>query len=449
MSEPGATTAERRRDPGDWSLLSEGVCAHFRTGSFAVGAELAKAVVTLVPADAVRVAIDVRRRGVTVRLPADGAGEGDGRLEAGTAARISAVARRLHAPSDSSALQSVEVAIDASDVPAVLPMWQAALGYEANGDSLVDPRGRNATFVFRPGHEPDGRRHRVHIDLATPYDLADARRAAALAAGGRVVTAARPWVIADAEGNETCAGGANPDLVPRAPGEREGWDGDLAEAADEPAEVGWREFHETAGVADWRMLDMGATAFFRAGSLAAGARLVREVSVLPGLGDRRPELDLRPDGVTVRLITLTPTFGGPASRQDVVLAREISTIARALGLVADPTGVQSLLVAIDALDIPAVKGFWGAALGYEPRPDTDQDLLDPLGHCPVVWFQQMDEPRGQRNRIRLEVTVPAQHAAARVLGAVAAGGHVVGDEGPDRTLIADVEGNELCLAAAR
>jgi 4a-hydroxytetrahydrobiopterin dehydratase len=47
----------------------------------------------------------------------------------------------------------------------------------------------------------------MHLDVAVPHDLAEQRVAAALAAGGRLVSgehAPKWWVLADAEGNEAC-----------------------------------------------------------------------------------------------------------------------------------------------------------------------------------------------------------------------------------------------------
>ena len=47
-------------------------------------------------------------------------------------------------------------------------------------------------------------RNRVHVDLFVPPDLVEARVAAAVAAGGRIVRDSGPqwWTIADPEGNE-------------------------------------------------------------------------------------------------------------------------------------------------------------------------------------------------------------------------------------------------------
>ena len=64
----------------------------------------------------------------------------------------------------------------------------------------------------------------------------------------------------------------------------------------------------------------------------------------------------------------------------------------------------------------------------------------------MFWFQQMDEPRPQRNRIHVDVTVPPDEADARVEAALAAGGTLVSDEHARAFwVLADPEGNEACL----
>ena len=57
----------------------------------------------------------------------------------------------------------------------------------------------------QPMDAPRPQRNRVHIDVWVPHDQAEARVAAAIAAGGRLVTdehAPGWWTLADAEGNE-------------------------------------------------------------------------------------------------------------------------------------------------------------------------------------------------------------------------------------------------------
>jgi 4a-hydroxytetrahydrobiopterin dehydratase len=207
-----------------------------------------------------------------------------------------------------------------------------------------------------------------------------------------------------------------------------------------------QQFHQADGVDDWRVVGEGACAYFRTGSVAAGARLVHAISELAGLDDHHPDLDVRYGGVTVRLITVTDDYQG-LSERDVDLARQISAVARELGVPADPSAVQTVQVTIDALVGPEVMPFWRAVLGYVDRGDSPEDLVDPRSRGPSFWFQEMDAPRPQRNRIHFDVWVPHDQAEARIAAAIAAGGHLVTDQhAPAWWVLADAEGNEACVA---
>jgi 4a-hydroxytetrahydrobiopterin dehydratase len=110
--------------------------------------------------------------------------------------------------------------------------------------------------------------------------------------------------------------------------------------------------------------------------------------------------------------------------------------------------VQALEIAIDALDIPAVRPFWKAVTGYadEPGSELNAALIDPHGRAPAIWFQQMDAPRPQRNRIHIDVDVPHGAAKARIDAALAAGGRLLSDAAaPAFWVLADPEGNEACI----
>ena len=206
-----------------------------------------------------------------------------------------------------------------------------------------------------------------------------------------------------------------------------------------------QQFHQAEGVEDWRVLTNVGYAQFRTGSFAAGVALADAIGKLAYAAGHYPDVDLRSDGVTVRLTTTTPDHFFWLSERDVDLARQISRAARELGVSADPSAVQTVQVTIDALVPAKVMPFWRAALGY--RQVGDEDLLDPRSAGPSIWFQQMDAPRQQRNRIHLDVWVPHDHAGQRIAAAIAAGGHLVSDEfAPSWWVLADAEGNEVCLA---
>ncbi|HEV3095851.1 MAG TPA: VOC family protein [Candidatus Dormibacteraeota bacterium] len=203
-----------------------------------------------------------------------------------------------------------------------------------------------------------------------------------------------------------------------------------------------QQFHQSDGVDDWRVLFGGACAYFRTGSFATGVALVDAIGTLADAANHHPDVDLRYAGVTVRLIT--HDVDG-LSERDVNLARQISAAARKLSVPADPTAVQTVQITIDALVRPTIMPFWRAVLGY--REAGDQDLIDPFGRGPSFWFQQMDKPRPQRNRIHVDVSVPHDQAEARVAAAIAAGGHLVSDaHAPAWWTLADAEGNEADVA---
>ena len=60
------------------------------------------------------------------------------------------------------------------------------------------------------------------------------------------------------------------------------------------------EFQQADGVRDWRALDAGASAWFDAPSMTAGAALVRRIGELTA-ATGLPDVDLRPGGVRVRI----------------------------------------------------------------------------------------------------------------------------------------------------
>jgi 4a-hydroxytetrahydrobiopterin dehydratase len=210
-----------------------------------------------------------------------------------------------------------------------------------------------------------------------------------------------------------------------------------------------KQFHESEGVEDWRVLGGdGATAYFRTRSFAAAARLVQAIGELPGVDEQRPAVDVRHDGVTVRMITFTKDYAG-MTRRHVALARQISAAARKLGVSADPSTVQSISVIPGATSRAEVMPFWRAVLGYEPRIDSpSEDLVDPHDRGPAFWFEQMNEPRpGDLGAIHVVIWVPYEQAQARIAAALAAGGRMVRDDfAPSWWTLADAAGNETDIA---
>jgi len=184
---------------GDWRALYHVVAAHFRTASLAEGAALAAAVARLAGPTEPRIKVDLVASGVTVYLFS---------RDVALAGRISAAAAELGLTADPGVAQIVNICVDALVIDDVLPFWQALLGYrKAADDYLADPSGRGPNVSFQPMDAARPRRNRIHIDVAVPHDRAEARIAAAIASGGRLVAdefAPKWWILADPEGNEAC-----------------------------------------------------------------------------------------------------------------------------------------------------------------------------------------------------------------------------------------------------
>ena len=209
------------------------------------------------------------------------------------------------------------------------------------------------------------------------------------------------------------------------------------------------EFATTYDLPDWRILHLALEASVRAPSFAEATAFLAEVVQEADAVDHHPDLDLRYPGRV--LVRLTSHDAGGLTERDAQLATIISARAAARGLTSAPLEGQRVEVAIDAVDIGAVLPFWRAVLAYEDgtpwkEGEPVNDLYDPRGVGPAFWFQQMDEPRLQRNRIHLDVIVPHDEVDDRIAAALAAGGTLLTDRWARAFwVLADPEGNEACL----
>jgi 4a-hydroxytetrahydrobiopterin dehydratase len=204
----------------------------------------------------------------------------------------------------------------------------------------------------------------------------------------------------------------------------------------------------------WRYLLGTLRASVPVGSMAQATEVAASAVAACGVdAEGHLSVDIRPERVVLALQSLDQAA---VTARDAELAHRLSAVVRESGLATEPeigTGaahsVQLLEIAIDALDIPAIRPFWKAVLGYtdEPGATSPADaLIDPVGQGPAIWFQQMDQPRPQRNRIHFDLTVPHDHAQPRIQAALAAGGTLVSDAyAPSFWVLADAEGNEICI----
>lgn len=195
-------------------------------------------------------------------------------------------------------------------------------------------------------------------------------------------------------------------------------------------------------LADWVVQRRHLRATFATKNMATGLQLVDRVVAAAEEQNHHPDLDLRFPSLHVSITTHST---GTLTEADVVLAEEISKIAGELGVETRPAR-PVLEIAVDVSDVAAVKPFWQALLGYRASDVEGEDLADPADQMPAIWFQHMAAPRTDRNRIHLDVHVPAEEAAERVEAALQAGGRLVDDShAPSWWVVADAEGNEACV----
>jgi 4a-hydroxytetrahydrobiopterin dehydratase len=192
----------------------------------------------------------------------------------------------------------------------------------------------------------------------------------------------------------------------------------------------------------WRYVLAHLVTFVPVTSLADAARVAASVAEVSATA----HMALCPDRV---ILSLQSPHTGTVTAHEIETAQRIAE----LGLTLDPGvgehSVQVLEIAIDAMDIPSVRPFWRAVFGYADEPthsDPGAALIDPTGQGPAIWFQQMSEPRPQRNRIHFDISVPHDEAQRRIAATLAAGGTLVDDkEAPAFWVLADPEGNEACI----
>ena len=132
--------------------------------------------------------------------------------------------RRLSAgqavDADPASITAIELALDTAHAATIAPVWAALLtgsteakGRGTIGDDVRDATERVPILWFQDTDEHETPRQRFHVDVQVPYDVAEERIAAAVAAGAVIVDDSRaPWttVIADQDSNKACVGTMQP-----------------------------------------------------------------------------------------------------------------------------------------------------------------------------------------------------------------------------------------------
>lgn len=199
------------------------------------------------------------------------------------------------------------------------------------------------------------------------------------------------------------------------------------------------EIRALEGLDDWRAMYDAIEARFRTRDFATGLEFLNRIGAAAEAAEHHPDIALSYAHVNV---LLTSHDAGGTTQRDVDLARQISQIAADLGVAAEPHAVQRLELALDTWARDEVKPFWQAVLAMtDSAPD---ELTDSDGDNPTIWFQDAEPDTAQR--WHMDLRVPPEIAEERIAAGLAAGGSIVSDdERPSFTVLADPQGNKICI----
>lgn len=202
-----------------------------------------------------------------------------------------------------------------------------------------------------------------------------------------------------------------------------------------------------ADLADWRKLAQALHAHFRIADppdLRAGLAFAAAVADAVDTPGRFPRVAAHGWGVDVSLATHDD--GLWVTDADVEAARAVSALAAEHGLRPDPTRLVQVEFGLDTADAARLGPFWAAIYFGDAGEVTHGEVFDPTGAVPNIWFQGTDAHEPPRQRWHPDVWVAPESVQPRIDAAVAAGGTVVdSSEGPSFTVLADPDGNKVCL----
>jgi len=200
------------------------------------------------------------------------------------------------------------------------------------------------------------------------------------------------------------------------------------------------------GLTGWAYLLGGLQTRVHTENFATGLAIVNAIGAAAEQLNHHPDLTLSHDHVDIRLTTHDERG---VTALDVQLARAIIRIAGDIPL--DSGAVSRIELALDTPAQDTILPFWAAVLAVEHAsgPGFGDEVRDPADALPVIWFQPSgsEEPR---QRWHPDVWVEPAQVQPRIDAAIAAGGTLVSDaEAPSFWVLADPEGNRVCLCTWR
>ena len=202
-----------------------------------------------------------------------------------------------------------------------------------------------------------------------------------------------------------------------------------------------------AGLVDWRKLAQALHTRYSFPDYVVAAAFIAEVAEVAEADGHHPDLKLTYGVIDVSLCTHED--GLWVTQKAIDMATKISEIARDKGLVPEPGSVTQLELALDTAHEDRVAPFWSALLTGSPDNKIYDSVFDPTGRVPSLWFQGTEDHEVPRQRWHFDLWLAPDTVEERIAAAVAAGGAVVdGSEGPTFTVLADPDGNRVCVCCA-
>jgi len=213
--------------------------------------------------------------------------------------------------------------------------------------------------------------------------------------------------------------------------------------SDGPATLSENDI-EQAELDDWRVLFTALHARFRTEDFGTALDLVKKIGKAAEKADHHPDIGLSYGQVDVRL---SSHDAGGVTERDVDLARASELRYGRIPELEQELELSVIEIALDTPTYDDVKPFWAAVLGYETSKSHAEELNDPGGTRPTLWFQKAEKAKGEvQQRFHLDVRVPPDVAEDRVRKALEAGGTLVSDErAPTVWVLADAHGNHACV----
>jgi 4a-hydroxytetrahydrobiopterin dehydratase len=202
-----------------------------------------------------------------------------------------------------------------------------------------------------------------------------------------------------------------------------------------------------AGLVDWRKLAQAVHARYVVPDYVVAAAFVAAVAEVAEADAHHPDVKLTYGVIDVSLCTHED--GLWVTQKDIDMARKISEIARDKGLVPEAGSVTQLEIALDTAHEDSVAVFWSALLTGSPDNKIYDTIFDPTDRVPSMWFQSTDDHQVPRQRWHFDLWLAPETVDQRIAAAVAAGGSIVNvSEAPTFTVLADPDGNRVCICCA-